>query len=147
MKKWYLPGVLLLGTSGFVVWGQANAAPPATVVPGVVVEDRSPAHSPAMDDLRTSLPRPTPTVGPVPGGGPGHSPSSSASHDAAEVETEVEIEHPREAEHVPMKLYTYPPEHAYPSAGGSDDGPSHDLYDDKGGLRDGNGSEGKGSRR
>ncbi|OFI37351.1 hypothetical protein BIU82_09800 [Arthrobacter sp. SW1] len=64
----------------------------------------------------------------------------------------MEIEHPREAEHVPMKLYTYPPEHAYPSAGGSDDGPSHDsyddpLFDDKGGFRDDNGSGGKGSRR
>ncbi|MBO1269165.1 hypothetical protein [Arthrobacter cavernae] len=118
MKKiWYLPIVVVVGAASLTVWGQANAGPPPSVSPGVVV-DLSSGSAPATAEDSRSLP-PSPSPSPTATAGT----TAAPGHEAPETE------------HIPAELHTYPSEKA------SDDGPAHDLFDDKGGLRADNASD------
>jgi hypothetical protein len=107
---WYLPIAAVIGATCLSVWGQANAGPPPEVSPGVVVvadvTDGSDTAKTEDSPTPLSTPRPTPTA------------SITAIPDHAAPETQL----------VPAELQTYAPVQ-------TTDGPTHDLYDDKGGLR------------
>ncbi len=107
---WYLPIAAVIGASSLSVWGQATAGPPPEVSPGVVVvadvTDGSDRAKPEDSPTPRSTPTPTPTA------------SITAIPDHAAPGTQL----------VPAELQTYAPVQAT-------DGPTHDLYDDKGGLR------------
>jgi hypothetical protein len=130
MKKfWYLPIAAAVGATSLTVWGQANAGPPPEVFPGVMVTaDAASASSTAETESPAALlPTPSPTA------------SITAIPEHATPETQL----------VPAELQTYEPvqpavtptHDQFDDKGGlrpdgvSDDGPTHDLGDDKGGLR------------
>jgi hypothetical protein len=129
MKKyWYLPVAAVVGATTLTVWGQANAGPPPEDSPGVVVTaDVTSGNGTATEDTAALLPAPTPTA------------SITAIPDHSAPETQL----------VPAELQTYaslptdsPTHDQFDDKGGlrapgvSDDGATHDLTDDKGGLRE-----------
>ena len=129
MKKfWYLPVAAVVGATSLTVWGQANAGPPPEDSPGVVVtaDVTSGRDVAKAEDPPALLPAPTPTARIT--AIPGHGAPATQL--------------------VPAELQTYaalptdsPTHNQFDDKGGlrpdgvSDDGPAHDLYDDKGGLR------------
>ena len=106
---WYLPIAAVVGATSLSVWGQANAGAPPSVSPGVVVVADL---TPGSDAVKTEEPPallPTPTS----------TDSITAIPDHAAPETH----------RIPAELQTYPPVQTTHS-------PTHEAFDDKGGLRD-----------
>ncbi|MFC8038017.1 hypothetical protein ACFUOZ_01545 [Paenarthrobacter sp. NPDC057355] len=121
-KIWYLPLAAVLGTAGLSVWIQANAGPPPTVSPGVVVPNADYSTKPA-----------TVEDSPKPDNSPSAVPGPTASMTAVP-------EHTPATQIVPAEPVTLPPvqvddKGGLRAPGVSDDGATHDLNDDKGGLR------------
>ncbi|WP_248762372.1 hypothetical protein [Pseudarthrobacter sp. SSS035] len=127
---WYLPLAAVVGAASLTVWAQANAGPPPAVSPGVVVvgDVKSGSGTVKTEDSPALLPTPAPTA------------SITAVPGHAAPQTQL----------IPAELQTYAPVQATADAthdlgddkgglrapGVSDDGPTHDQFDDKGGLRD-----------
>lgn len=106
-NHWYLPIAAVVGVTSLTVWGQANAGPPPEVAPGVVVTaDVTPSSGTVeTEDPAALLPTPTPTA------------SITAIPDHAAPKTQL----------VPAEPQTYaPPQTVIPT---------HEAFDDKGGLR------------
>ncbi|WP_461187534.1 hypothetical protein [Arthrobacter sp. Z4-13] len=105
---WYLPIAAAVGATSLTVWGQANAGPPPEVTPGVVVtaDLASGSGTVKTEEPAALLPTPTPTA------------SITAIPDhAANPGTQL----------VPAEPQTYAPVQTA--------SPTHDAFDDKGGLR------------
>ncbi|MGF9648101.1 hypothetical protein AAIH32_09015 [Pseudarthrobacter oxydans] len=98
---WYLPIAAVIGAASLTVWGQANAGPPAEVIPGVVAPVTA-----TTEDSAHLLPTSTASITAIP--------------DQATPETQLVTAEPQTFAAVPS------------------DGPTHDQFDDKGGLRDDN---------
>ncbi|WP_104044853.1 hypothetical protein [Arthrobacter sp. ZGTC412] len=104
---WYLPIAAVVGVTSLTVWGQANAGPPPEVSPGVVVtaDVTSGSSTPAAEDTASLLPTQTPPA------------SITAIPKRPTQETQL----------VPAEPQTYAPQQSA--------SPSHEAFDDKGGLR------------
>ncbi|MFF1253015.1 hypothetical protein ACFVYC_11050 [Pseudarthrobacter sp. NPDC058329] len=104
---WYLPIAAAVGVTSLTVWGQANAGPPPEVSPGVVItaDVTSGSGTAKTDDRAAVLSTPSPTTGIT--AIPGHT--------------------TQETQLVPAEPQTYAP---VPPAS-----PTHEAFDDKGGLR------------
>lgn len=108
---WYLPIAAVVGATSLTVWGQANAGPPPEVTPGVVVTADVTPGTATTEDPADLLPTPTPTA------------SITAIPDHAAPQTQLVTAEPQTYAPVPT------------------DGPTHDQFDDKGGLRGDNVSD------
>ena len=125
MKKfWYLPVAAVVGAASLTVLAQANAGPPPSVAPGVVVADVKSGSDTAKAEDSLSTPTPSARITAIPGQAVGE------TLVAAEPQTFAPVQITQNA-----TAQVLDDNGGFREPGVSDDGATHDLGDDKGGLR------------